>query len=80
MFSPIAEHPVRGEFFGDEIEQLRYFPVADQRSLPEALPSVQFPASREVLLSEDVRQRAGDAARVSEHRADARTNRGEHSR
>jgi transcription-repair coupling factor (superfamily II helicase) len=58
VFSPIAEHPVRIEFFGDEVEQLRFFSVADQRSLGEPLPSAEFPASREMLLSEAVRQRA----------------------
>jgi transcription-repair coupling factor (superfamily II helicase) len=58
VFSPIAEHPVRAEFFGDEVEQLRYFSVADQRSIAEPLPEASFPASRELLLSETVRQRA----------------------
>jgi transcription-repair coupling factor (superfamily II helicase) len=31
VFAPDAEHPVRAEFFGDELEQLRAFSVADQR-------------------------------------------------
>jgi transcription-repair coupling factor (superfamily II helicase) len=58
VFSPIAEHPVRIEFFGDEVEQLRYFSVADQRSIGEPIEQTQFPASRELLLSETVRLRA----------------------
>ncbi|WP_213813718.1 transcription-repair coupling factor [Glaciihabitans sp. dw_435] len=58
VFSPIDEHPVRAEFFGDEVEQLRYFSVADQRSLPEVVAEAELPASREMLLSEPVRQRA----------------------
>jgi transcription-repair coupling factor (superfamily II helicase) len=58
VFSPIDEHPVRVEFFGDEVEQLRFFSVADQRSLPEEITEASLPASREMLLSEDVRQRA----------------------
>jgi transcription-repair coupling factor (superfamily II helicase) len=58
VFSPIAEHPVRIEFFGDEVEQLRYFSVADQRSIGEPLSATEFPASREMLLSETVRLRA----------------------
>ncbi len=58
VFSPIADHPVRIEFFGDEVEQLRYFSVADQRSIGDPLEATQFPASRELLLSETVRQRA----------------------
>jgi transcription-repair coupling factor (superfamily II helicase) len=58
VFSPIDEHPVRVEFFGDEVEQLRYFSVADQRSIGDPLENAEFPASRELLLSETVRQRA----------------------
>jgi transcription-repair coupling factor (superfamily II helicase) len=58
VFSPIADHPVRIEFFGDEVEQLRYFSVADQRSLGDPLTETQFPASRELLLSDTVRARA----------------------
>jgi transcription-repair coupling factor (superfamily II helicase) len=34
VFPPLAEHPVRLDFFGSEIEQVNYFAVADQRSLP----------------------------------------------
>ncbi len=33
VFPPAAEHPVRLEFWGDEIESLRTFDVATQRSL-----------------------------------------------
>ncbi|HEX4444890.1 MAG TPA: transcription-repair coupling factor [Galbitalea sp.] len=58
VFSPIDEHPVRIEFFGDEVEQLRYFSVADQRSIGDPLTETRFPASRELLLSEPVRMRA----------------------
>ena len=58
VFSPIGEHPVRIEFFGDEVEQLRFFSVADQRSLGDPLEDARFPASRELLLSESVRLRA----------------------
>jgi transcription-repair coupling factor (superfamily II helicase) len=58
VFSPDAVHPVRADFFGDELEQLRPFAVADQRSLPEALETVELVPAREVLLTEPVRQRA----------------------
>ncbi len=34
VFPPIADHPFRVEFFGDEVDQIRAFSVADQRSLP----------------------------------------------
>ncbi|MDQ1598125.1 MAG: hypothetical protein QOI70_1549 [Microbacteriaceae bacterium] len=58
VFAPTAEHPWRIEFFGDEVEQIRQFSVADQRSLPEVVDSVELLASRELLLTPQVRQRA----------------------
>ena len=35
VFPPTAEHPVRVEFWGDEVSEMRMFAVADQRSIPE---------------------------------------------
>ena len=58
VFPPTAEHPVRVDFFGDEVDQIRRFSVADQRSLDGEVPSVELPPSREMLLTEAVRQRA----------------------
>nr|WP_255447303.1 transcription-repair coupling factor [Schumannella soli] len=58
VFPPDADHPLRAEFFGDEVEQLRLFSVADQRSLAEKVDRVELGAGRELLLTEDVRQRA----------------------
>ncbi|MGR2753880.1 transcription-repair coupling factor [Agromyces arachidis] len=58
VFPPTADHPVRVDFFGDEVEELRAFSVADQRSLPERVERVELPPSRELLLTEPVRQRA----------------------
>jgi transcription-repair coupling factor (superfamily II helicase) len=58
VFSPIAEHPYRIDFFGDEVDQIRWFSVADQRSLSEPVHKATLPPSRELLLSESVRQRA----------------------
>jgi transcription-repair coupling factor (superfamily II helicase) len=58
VFAPTDEHPLRLEFFGDELEQLREFSVADQRSLPTEIDTAELPPSRELLLSESVRQRA----------------------
>jgi transcription-repair coupling factor (superfamily II helicase) len=58
VFAPDAEHPVRAEFFGDELEQLRAFSVADQRSLPGELEVAELAPSRELLLTDAVRQRA----------------------
>ena len=58
VFAPTDEHPLRLEFFGDELEQLREFSVADQRSLPGDIDHAELAPSRELLLSEPVRQRA----------------------
>ena len=58
VFPPIADHPYRVEFFGDEVDQIRAFSVADQRSLPGEVPAVDLPASRELLLTQAVRDRA----------------------
>ena len=58
VFAPTDEHPVRVDFFGDEIEQIRQFAVSDQRSAPEKLAEVELLASRELLLGPEVRQRA----------------------
>ncbi|MGV8876752.1 MAG: transcription-repair coupling factor [Rhodoglobus sp.] len=58
VFSPNHEHPLRLEFFGDELEQLREFSVADQRSIDGDIVSAELVPSREVLLSDSVRQRA----------------------
>jgi transcription-repair coupling factor (superfamily II helicase) len=58
VFPPIAEHPSRIEFFGDEVDQVRQFSVADQRSLELDVTRVELAPSRELLLSDAVRQRA----------------------
>ena len=58
VFPPIADHPYRIEFFGDEVDQIRAFSVADQRSLPGDVAEVEMLASRELLLTDAVRQRA----------------------
>ena len=58
VFAPTDEHPLRVEFFGDELEQLREFSVADQRSLTTEITTAELPPSRELLLSDAVRQRA----------------------
>ncbi|PYD02197.1 transcription-repair coupling factor [Microbacterium esteraromaticum] len=60
VFPPTADHPLRVEFFGDEVDQIRAFSVADQRSLPGDVESVSLAASRELLLTADVRERAGE--------------------
>ncbi|BBX20506.1 transcription-repair coupling factor [Mycolicibacterium duvalii] len=59
VFPPTAEHPVRVEFWGDEVSEMRMFSVADQRSIPEIdITSVIAVPCRELLLTADVRERA----------------------
>ena len=63
VFPPTAEHPVRVEFWGDEVSEMRMFSVADQRSIPEIeVDTVIAVACRELLLSDDVRKRAAALA------------------
>ncbi|HET9858794.1 MAG TPA: transcription-repair coupling factor [Nocardioidaceae bacterium] len=57
VFPPTEEHPLRVEFWGDEVEEIRSFAVADQRSL-EAATRLWAPPCRELLLTEEVRARA----------------------
>ncbi|HZO63460.1 MAG TPA: DEAD/DEAH box helicase, partial [Kribbellaceae bacterium] len=65
VFPPTEEHPLRVDFFGDEVEEIRYFAVADQRSLELAEHGLWAPPCRELLLTDEVRRRA--AALAKEH-------------
>ncbi len=58
VFPPTEEHPVRVEFWGDTVEEVRWFKVADQRSLEVAEHGLWAPPCRELLLTPDVRARA----------------------
>ena len=57
VFPPTEEHPLRVEFWGDEVEEIRAFAVADQRAL-EKVERLWAPPCRELLLTDDVRRRA----------------------
>ena len=58
LFPPMARHPFRLEFFGDELESIREFDDASQRSIKELAEFMLFPA-REVILTPERRERAG---------------------
>ncbi|MCL1801427.1 MAG: transcription-repair coupling factor, partial [Promicromonosporaceae bacterium] len=58
VFSPIESHPLRIDFFGDEVSEIRWFSVSDQRSLEIAPHGLWAPPCRELLLTDAVRQRA----------------------
>jgi transcription-repair coupling factor (superfamily II helicase) len=66
IFAPTAEHPVRIEFWGDEVTEMRMFSVADQRSIAEIeVETLVAVACRELLLTDDVRARAAEL--VAQH-------------
>jgi transcription-repair coupling factor (superfamily II helicase) len=65
VFPPTEEHPLRVEFWGDDIEEIRYFKVVDQRSLEIAPHGLWAPPCRELLLTADVQARA--AALLTDH-------------
>ncbi|MEY4367180.1 MAG: hypothetical protein RLZ28_595, partial [Actinomycetota bacterium] len=60
IFATTAEHAVRLEFFGDELDEIREFGVADQRSLPTEQPikTAELYAAREVIITPLVASRA----------------------
>ena len=66
VFAPTAEHPVRVEFWGDEVSELRSFSVADQRSVAP-VDQLLAPGCRELLLTEPVRARAAALAKAHEN-------------
>ncbi|NYG58497.1 transcription-repair coupling factor (superfamily II helicase) [Nocardioides daedukensis] len=59
IFPPTEEHPLRIEFWGDDVEEIRSFSVADQRTL-EPHERLWAPPCRELLMTEDVRRRAAE--------------------
>src|SRR4051794_8643751 len=61
VFPPTEEHPLRVEFWGDDVEEIRSFSVADQRTL-EKVERLWAPPCRELLLTDDVRRRAAELA------------------
>ncbi len=62
VFPPTEEHPLRVEFWGDEVEEIRYFKAADQRTLQNADEGLWAPPCRELLLTASVRDRARQLA------------------
>jgi transcription-repair coupling factor (superfamily II helicase) len=58
IFLPLAAHPVRIDFFGDEIEDLSYFDVSDQRTTEVVVGKLSILPCRELLLTEGIKSRA----------------------
>ena len=57
VYPVTADHPVRIDLWGDEVDRLTEFAIADQRSTRERGTVTIFPA-REILPTDDVRARA----------------------
>lgn len=57
LFPVQSDHPVRLDFFGDELESMRLFQVESQKSFQDATEIVVYPAS-EVVVNEETAQRA----------------------
>lgn len=79
VFPPTEEHPLRLEFWGDEVEEIRYFQVADQRSMGGeqaaqgdggGAAGLFAPPCRELLLTPEVRERARALAEAHPSLAD----------
>ena len=62
IFPTTSQHAVRLEFFGDELEEIREFSVADQRSLTvgkgQEIRKTEIFAAREVIITPSVAARA----------------------
>ena len=60
LFAPDQEHPIRIDFFGDEIDELSFFAISDQRSLEKIQNEILIYPCRELLIDTDVKKRAKD--------------------
>jgi len=62
LFLPLSNHPIRIDFFGDEIEDMSYFEVADQRTFKAVIGAIDIFPCRELLLSDSIKARAQEIA------------------
>ncbi len=58
LFPADLDHPIRLDFYGDEIEELAYFTVADQRTFAPVVDEITVFPCKELLLSDEVKKRA----------------------
>ena len=70
VFPPTEDHPVRVELWGDTVEEVRWFRVADQRSLEVASHGLWAPPVRELPLTDAVRTRAKELSAAYPELAD----------
>ncbi|CAN5378524.1 transcription-repair coupling factor [soil metagenome] len=63
VFPTTSDHPVRIEFWGDDVDGIRTFSAADQRAL-EVVPAVTIHAARELVLDAETAGTARSLAAV----------------
>lgn len=69
IFVPSDDQPARIEFFGDEIEAMKFFDPASQRSSKETLARLKISPCREVLISETAPRLRENLKSVADERA-----------
>ena len=57
LFPADQEHPIRVDYFGDEIEEISYFSISDQRTLSSIESVVIYPC-RELIIDEKIKSQA----------------------
>jgi len=67
IFPPNQDHPIRIDFFGDEIEDLAFFSVADQRTIGKLSGKVEILPCRELLITDEIKERARNIAKEFEN-------------
>jgi transcription-repair coupling factor (superfamily II helicase) len=58
LFPPDQEHPIRIDYFGDAIEEIALFTVADQRTFQPFVGAITIYPCRELLLTEEIKKKA----------------------
>jgi len=58
LFLPDQDHPIRVDFFGDQIEEIAWFTVSDQRTYEPVTGEVTIYPCREILLTPKIKERA----------------------
>jgi transcription-repair coupling factor (superfamily II helicase) len=58
VFPPLDAHPLRIEFFGDDIEDIKYFEIGDQRTFAPVIGPVTLIPCRELLITNEMKERA----------------------
>ena len=55
LFPPLGAHPIRIDFFADEIEDMSYFEVADQRTFEAVSGAIEIYPCREFLITPTIK-------------------------